>query len=409
MDVKRVLYLSYDGMTDPLGQSQVLPYLLGLSKRGYAFTLVSFEKPGRFEEGKNVIENICEENGIEWHPLVYTKSPPVFSTLKDIRTLKNKIKALHSARAFHLVHCRSYITSLAGMWMKNKWGVKFIFDMRGFWADERTDGGLWNLKNPLYKIVYSYFKKKEREFLQNADYTVSLTENARTEIRSWDTANTFSEIEVIPCCVDLELFDPRKVSCTQVDLVRQQLQISPGQKVISYVGSIGTWYLLEEMLDFFRQFLIEFPGSIFLFISKDDKEAIMEVVQKKSIPREAVRIKAAERNEMPLLISMSDYSIFFIKPAFSKKASSPTKQGELMAMGVPVICNHKVGDTSFVVDTYNSGIVIEKFSGSAYQKSLKQLVNMDFNKEAIRKGAEAYFSLENGIEKYNSIYEKILR
>ena len=209
--------------------------------------------------------------------------------------------------------------------------------------------------------------------------------------------------------MDLELFDPRKVSCTQVDLVRQQLQINPGQKVISYVGSIGTWYLLEEMLDFFRQFLIEFPGSIFLFISKDDKEAIMEVVQKKSIPREAVRIKAAERNEMPLLISMSDYSIFFIKPAFSKKASSPTKQGELMAMGVPVICNHKVGDTSFVVDTYNSGIVIEKFSGSAYQKSLKQLVNMDFNKEAIRKGAEAYFSLENGIEKYNSIYEKILR
>jgi len=26
---KRVLYLSYDGLTDPLGQSQILPYVKG--------------------------------------------------------------------------------------------------------------------------------------------------------------------------------------------------------------------------------------------------------------------------------------------------------------------------------------------------------------------------------------------
>ncbi len=30
-----ILYISYDGMTDPLGQSQVLPYLKGLAKKGY--------------------------------------------------------------------------------------------------------------------------------------------------------------------------------------------------------------------------------------------------------------------------------------------------------------------------------------------------------------------------------------
>ena len=38
-----ILYLSYDGMTDPLGQSQVLPYLAGLSKKGFRFHLISFE------------------------------------------------------------------------------------------------------------------------------------------------------------------------------------------------------------------------------------------------------------------------------------------------------------------------------------------------------------------------------
>ena len=35
-------------MTDPLGQSQVLPYLIGLTKEGYQFTILSFEKKERF-------------------------------------------------------------------------------------------------------------------------------------------------------------------------------------------------------------------------------------------------------------------------------------------------------------------------------------------------------------------------
>ena len=63
-------------MTDPLGQSQVLPYIIGLSKKGYKFHLVSFEKPNRFKQNRKVIERICSENEIEWHPLMYTKRPP---------------------------------------------------------------------------------------------------------------------------------------------------------------------------------------------------------------------------------------------------------------------------------------------------------------------------------------------
>ena len=52
---KRVLYISYDGMTDPLGQSQVIPYLQGLTGKGYHFSLVSFEKKNRFKEKGNQI------------------------------------------------------------------------------------------------------------------------------------------------------------------------------------------------------------------------------------------------------------------------------------------------------------------------------------------------------------------
>ena len=39
----RILYLTYDGIFDPLGQSQILPYLINISKE-YKVHLVSFAK-----------------------------------------------------------------------------------------------------------------------------------------------------------------------------------------------------------------------------------------------------------------------------------------------------------------------------------------------------------------------------
>jgi hypothetical protein len=52
-------------MTDPLGQSQVLPYLKGLSALGHQFHLISFEKKERYQEEYQKIEKLCSEAGIQ--------------------------------------------------------------------------------------------------------------------------------------------------------------------------------------------------------------------------------------------------------------------------------------------------------------------------------------------------------
>ena len=161
-------------------------------------------------------------------------------------------------------------------------------------------------------------------------------------------------------------------------------------------------------MDFFKVFLNRFNDAVFFFITKEDKEEIMKVAEKKGIPANAIRIESAERHQVPLYLSASDYSLFFIKPAFSKKASSPTKQGEIMAMGIPVICNDNVGDTSVIVNRYASGVVVTGFADEAYKEKINQLVNIQFDPQQIRKGAKEFFSLENGIDKYALVYEKML-
>ncbi|MFN8295963.1 MAG: glycosyltransferase [Chitinophagales bacterium] len=402
-----VLYISYDGMTDPLGQSQVIPYLIGLTKKGYAFTLVSCEKEENYVQHKNKIQSILDKNNITWQPISYTKKPPVLSTIYDVIRIKELAIQLHKKYNFSIVHCRSYIAALVGLQLKKKFKLKFVFDMRGLWADERVDGKLWNLKNPVYKSVYNYFKRKEKQFLEEADYTISLTNNAKNEILSWKNINkSFVKIEVIPCCVDLNLFDKNKLTADKIQSYKDELKIVKDDFIVLYLGSIGTWYMLDEMMGFFSVLKQKNKHAKFLFVTKDEHERILQTAEKYNI-RDSVIIRPGAREEIPYLISISNYSIFFILPSYSKKASSPTKQGEIMAMGIPVICNTNVGDTDKIINDYDSGIIINDFSVSSYQNAIDKM-SSEFDAPKIMEGAKDYFSLESGVEKYAAIYQAVL-
>lgn len=248
-----ILYLSYDGLTDPLGQSQVLPYLFGLEKAGYQFTILSFEKPGRFRKHKKNIQNQLKGRKIEWIPKVYHKKPPVLSTMRDIWVMQKTAKHICHTRQIELVHCRSYIAGLVGLNLKKGLEVHFLFDIRGFWADERVDGGLWNLSNPLYKWIYTFFKRKEIVMMKGADHIISLTQLGKEEMVSGklfraDVKIPVQNITVIPCAVDLELFDPRQIDQKKLSSLKRKLGIQEKDLIMIYLGSLGTWYLLDEML-----------------------------------------------------------------------------------------------------------------------------------------------------------------
>ena len=402
-----ILYLSYDGMTDPLGQSQVLPYLIGLTKKGFRFHLISFEKEERFSKFREEIQSICDQNQIIWHPLSYTKRPPLISTIWDIIRMRKKAFQLHRVFNFSLIHCRSYISALIGQTMQRKWDVKFLFDMRGFWADERIDGNIWSLNNPVFKVVYNFFKRKEKEFFLESDYIVSLTYNGKNEIISWHGFEHLkNKIEVIPCCADLEKFNPDNINLVKKDAFKTELNLNDSDFVLGYVGSIGTWYMLDEMLAFFKVLLKSKPNAIFLFISGENRETILSKAAELGIPEDRIRVKSVLHHDVATCISLFSASIFFIRPTFSKKASSPTKQGELMAMGVPVICNSGVGDTERVVREYQSGLVIEDFNDESYQ--LADLSFSDFDRTRSMKGAAEFYGLNEGVERYFSVYQKLI-
>ena len=405
-----VLFISYDGMTDPLGQSQVIPYLTGLKKHGYNITILSCEKKAAYSSRKAAITQLLKEVGIKWVPLMYTKKPPVFSTLLDVIKLKKAAAKIHRSNNIHLVHTRPGIPALVGLWMKKKYGVRFLNDIREFYADSRIDGGMWKQNVFIYRWIYKYFKKNEAAQVKQSDGIVCLTYAAEKIIKNWPEYKKNIPLEIIPCSVDVDLFDPSSIKAADREHLRHQLNIPSGNTVFTYLGSIGGWYLTDEMLKLCKVLSDSIPASSFLFISPHLHSTILDAALRHGLSAERIITKQAVRTEVPLLLSLSNYSIFFIKPCYSKLSSSPTKHAELMAMGLPVITNAGVGDVEQIVNIYKGGYVLNEFTQQSFH-SFAQKINdgAAFNAEDIRQGAIEFYSLDKAVKKYIRIYEAILK
>ena len=404
---KQIIFISIDGMTDTLGQSQVLPYLTGLAKKGFKITIASCEKTVNFEKNKNTIEEIVNKFGIEWKYCFYKTKIPLLSQRKNFNNLRKLVeKEIEEKGKDTLLHCRSYLPGLIGLNCKDKYGTKFIFDMRGFWADERIDGKIWSLQNPAHKFLYKYFKRKEKQMLNEANYIVTLTEDAKKIVTDWMNPKKIS-VEVIPCCVDTNHFVIK--SNEEKNQIRQKLNIEKTSFVCGYLGSIGTWYMLEEMLDFFVELRKQKNDAIFFFITPDDQQSIKNAASAKNIPASALLIRSAKRNQVPEYISTFNVGLFFIRPSFSKRGSSPTKLAEILACGVPIVTNSGVGDCDAIVTENKAGILIKEFTEQEYNKAADKI------DEATSKSPEYYrnisnnnFSLEKGISLYEKIYLSLL-
>lgn len=392
----KILYITYDGLLEPLGQSQVLAYQERLAE-DFDIFLLSFEKSADLKNHKllQLMQDRISNTSIRWIIRRYHKAPSVLATAYDLFAGIIHCSYLVWRHRIKVIHARSYPPALIAVVLKKIFGIKFIFDMRGFWADERVDGNIWKKDSQVFKVT----KLLEKSFILNADHIVSLTHAAVDEINKFPYVVPASlNISVISTCVDLQKFSLRQADQRSSDFT------------LGYLGTVGTWYLFQETVLAFKILLEIQPASKILIVNKGEHKFIQESLENLNIPLSSIEMLSANHDEIPNLIQRMDATVFFLKPLFSKQASAPTKLGEFLASGIPCLTNEGVGDMSNILRSSGVGKTIDELSESSIRKGIKGLIELTQQEDIIvkcRKAAELNFSLSDGIDSYSKIYKSL--
>ncbi len=395
----RVLYISYTGLLDPLGQSQVLQYLRELAAE-HAITLLTFEKPENLSDRMQVaaMEEQTKAANIDWHRRVWHQKPTLPATAWDIVFGSREAIALARKSKAQIVHCRSYVGSLIGLQVKRATGAKLLFDMRGFWGDERVDAGYWNRSGFPYRMV----KRIERTLFENADHVVSLTRNG---VRTFEAFEYLKESKppssVIPTCTNLSLFKPPAAR--------------DGPFTLGYIGSVGSWYLFDQVARVVARLFELRPDARFLAVNKGGHDIIRSELSLAGVDMSRVEIVQSPYDQVGQYAARMHAGIFFIMPAWSKRASCPTRMGEFLGSGAPCLANNGVGDVEEDLSDTQTGIVLPTTSEGRVDlgdldhaiNSLLSLAEESDVSDRCRDAAERLFSLEKGVAEYGRIYRNL--
>lgn len=386
-----VLYLSYDGMLEPLGQSQVVAYLEKLAGARRVH-LLSFEKAADWSDEERVaaMRARLEAAGIHWHPRRYHKHPSALATTWDISVGIISGVWIVLRHRLRVVHARSYVPGVMALALKRLLGRRFLFDMRGFWVDERIDGGLW----PRHGAMYRMGKCIERRLLLAADHVVTLTRASLRDLQQIDyLKQRMPPVTVITTCADLSRFRP-------VD------RPSDGF-TLGYVGSVGTWYLFDEVVRAFCELRLRVPEAIFLIVNRNDHGLIRRALSVAGVPVDAVELVSADHGDVPALMARMTAGIFFIRPVFSKRASAPTKLAEFLGCGVPCLANAGVGDVAEFLSETRTGVAVDGFDRTHLADGVDRLLDVVSDPDVRGRCVQAaldHFSLKKGVHSYREVY-----
>lgn len=401
-----VLYICYYNVTEPLVQTQVVAYLRELAARGFAIHLLTFEREALSNEKRRFFERELSEAAIHWHSLRYHQHPSLLATLYDIAigTLTSaRICRRHNVR---LVHARSHVAAAMAVTLKRILGCKFLFDLRGLLAEEYLDAGHWSAGDLKYRLT----KRMERVFFRNADGFVMLTKRVKDELVSNDPAlqKRGGQIEVIPCCVDVNKFALGRAS-------RESYRRERGwtdRRVLAYLGKLSPWYLPDEMARFFAASRELDRRWFFQIFTQSDPGLMEEALQRAGVERKDYDIRFAAPEDLPKVLGAADATISFRKGLRSVVAVSPTKVGECLAAGVPVVTNAGIGDCDQIIGGERLGVIVRTFSAADYRIASKELAGLiEDEQTSIRcqKFAEQELSLRTvGGPRYAAVYTRLL-
>ena len=366
-----ITYLSIDSIQEGVGSSQITPLILGLAKEGKRVCLITFEKN---DPPPSLVQKM-EKAGVEWKPKKFKAA----GALGGVLRLNELRKCVPSSA---ILHGRSDIPTVAAVW--SEVDAPVLWDVRSLWSDQRkligTSG--WNT------LTARGARELENISARNALAMTTLTAAVVPILEK--RHETLPRIhQVIPTCVQTAKFIPTPMP--------------QGQLVCLLSGTFNNYYDIDRT----RQVINAIRKTVDLRVIWARAEESPDL--NLSVGEDL--IVSVRHSHMPKLVADSNFGMAICKEGRmdSLAAAAPTKIGEFLASGRPVIVSKGLGDMEMLLPRSRTGIIVGyNDSLSQMGNQISELVASPDIVERCRTLALEYFSMEKAIHRYSRVYSQMI-
>jgi glycosyltransferase involved in cell wall biosynthesis len=245
-----------------------------------------------------------------------------------------------------VLHAEALYCARLGILLKQRCpGLRVAFDCHGATpAEERMSGA--------HVSRVAAMEDWERRVLREADLNIfvsgSMEDFFVTQYGAFATPRC-----TVPCCVSDERFPSENAPSPLPSL-------PANRPVVAYVGTLAAWQCAEEMIRLFAQLRHHDPQTFLLLLApRNDHQKAHSLLSRHQIPPRDVLVAELPHSQVAAALQRAHGGMLLRRDHPVNQVSSPTKFGEYLAAGLPVIMTDRIGDFSSLAASSGIGIVLE--------------------------------------------------
>ena len=364
-------YVTIDSLSEGVGSSQITPLISRLSKSGMKINLISYEKTNPTSEQLAYFKSI----GVEWNFRDFGANG-LMGGVGRFNSLRQEIPKTN------LIHARSDIPAVSAIASRQ---APVLWDVRSLWADQKV----MIQKSLVNKTLYGIYRGLESIAARKSMGMSTLT-SAVVPILEQRHKRLPQLRAVVPTAVDLDYF--------------RLSTIMPSKVQALFSGTYNEYYDLNLSGLFMEEFRKHIEVDTHWARPAESYKSQIGVGESKVFP--------SSQTGMSKLIPHYSFgvSICKIDAGPSLTAAMPTKIGEFLACGRPIVVNKGLGDMDRFLEEFNAGVILDGTISNLVESAsrLASLLSDSETPHRCRALAEKYFSMDIGASKYLNLYSQIL-
>ena len=259
-----------------------------------------------------------------------------------------------------------FFTAISGRMLSLFKRIPWVMEVRDLWPDSIAAVGSMNKSSRPFKLL----KKIEHHLYLSASKIVVVTNSFKKYLIKEHQIKP-EKVGVFKNGVLVSNF--KKPKLNDVIALKESLGLE-NKIVISYIGTHGLAHGLKFILESISK--VSNSEIHFLFIGDGAEKQNLIESSKKLHTNNFTFLDSVTKNEIPLYIDISDFSLVNLKKSDEFKSVIPSKIFENIAMYKPILLGVE-GESKRLIDNYKLGISFKPEDTSSFLRAIDKVQNID--------------------------------